>query len=252
MRDAVMEPTERRALARWDNEGGTAAGGSLVSGLPAAVVNLAKRLGADAAASARIVTLTQSGNMRLRTGPRRVRFRARQTINLWEPGFEWRASMGPLGVISVCDAYRNGEGALDARLFGLIRLAHMRGAEVAKGEIMRYLAELAYAPDAILLNRSLAWSVIDERTFLVSAGLGAGRGSVQLELDDEGRIGSIFAHDRPYAEGKETDERPWSGRFLDYRRHADRWLPFAAEVGWTVDGQVSNYWRGTLLSWDIA
>ena len=36
------------------------------------------------------------------------------------------------------------------------------------------------------------------------------------------------------------------------RRHAGRWLPFHAEVGWTIDGQVSNYWRGTMTSWAVS
>lgn len=249
MPEIIGQSGEQRALARWDNEGG--AGEREGGPLPEPVIDLAKRLGVTAASSAKLVTLTQSGDMRLSRGKRRTRFYARQTINLAETGFTWHASMGLLGAISVRDAYRDGTGALDVRLFGLIRLAHMRSAAVAKGEIMRYLAKLAWAPDAILNNRSLAWSVTDERTFLVSAGTGAGRGSVQLDLDDEGRIGSIFAPDRPYTDSKMIEERPWSGLFYNYRRQADRWLPFAAEVGWTVDGEDSNYWRGTLLSWKV-
>lgn len=251
MHDVVVQSAERRALARWDNEGGALADGELVNTLPKPVVDLANRLGADASSRAKIVTLTQSGDMRLGEGAYRTRFRAKQTINLRETGFAWRASMA-FGAISVSDAYRDGVGALDVRLFGRIRLAQMSGPAVAKGEIMRYLAELPLAPDAILFNRALAWSVVDERTLWVAAGSGAGRGRVRLDLDEDGRVGSIFAPDRPYADGKNTNERPWSGRFLNYRLHAGRCLPFAAEVGWTIDGQVSNYWRGTLSSWAVA
>lgn len=251
MHNVVDQSAERRALARWANEGGSLAVGHLVSTLPKPVVDLASRLSADASSRAKMVTLTQSGDMRLGKGAHRTRFRAVQTINLRETGFSWRALMPPFGAISVCDAYRDGVGALDVRLFGRIPLAQMRGPAVAKGEIMRYLAELPFAPDAILFNRSLAWSVLDERTFWVAAGSGAGRGSVRLDLDNDGRVGSIFAPDRPYADGKKTDERPWSGRFLDYRLHAGRCIPFAAEVGWTIEGQVSNYWRGTISSWAV-
>ena len=128
----------------------------------------------------------------------------------------------------------------------------MDGPELAKGEIMRYLAELPWAPDAILLNRSITWSVVNERTFWVAAGSGFGCGAVRLDLDDDGRVGSIFAPDRPYTHGKLIDERPWSGRFSDYRLQAGRWIPFAAEFSWTVDRNVSNYWRGTILSWEVA
>ena len=250
MPDVTGHAGDRRALARWDNEGG--ARERACSTLPAPVIELAERLGVKDDTGALRVTLTQSGDMRLGKSERRTRFRARQTIELAETGFAWRASAGPFGAISVSDAYRDGTGALDVRLFGSIRLAHMDGPALAKGEIMRYLAELAWAPDAILRNRSLDWSVRDKKTLCVAAGSGAGRGSVRIELDNNGCIGSIFASDRPHSTGKIMDERPWSGRFFDYRRHAGRWLPFAAEVGWAVDGWVTNYWRGTMTSWTVA
>ncbi len=250
MRDMTLQASERRALARWDNEGG--AREHEAGPLPEPVIELARRLGVTKPSSAKMVTLTQSGDMRLGKSTRRARFQARQTIEVAETGFAWRATAGPFGAISVCDAYSDSAGALDVRLFGLIRLAQMDGPELAKGEIMRYLAELPWAPDAILLNRSITWSVVNERTFWVAAGSGFGCGAVRLDLDDDGRVGSIFAPDRPYTHGKLIDERPWSGRFSDYRLQAGRWIPFAAEFSWTVDRNVSNYWRGTILSWEVA
>lgn len=240
----------RKALARWENEGG--APEAVEAALPGPVLELAKRLGVETGSNADRVTLTQSGDMRLREGTRRTRFRARQTIDIGETGFAWRAGFGPFGAISVKDAYRDGAGLFDVRLLGFISLAHMTGPAFAKGEIMRYLAELALAPDAILLNRSLIWSVIDDRTLTVAGGSGAGYGCVRIDLDDDGRIGGIFAPDRPYVEDTIVKQRPWSGRFFDYRFHKGRWLPFGAEVGWTIDGQVVNYWRGMMTSWTIA
>ena len=249
MPDPVLS-SARRALARWENEGGAreAAGAEL----PAPVLDLARRLGVKTDTTARQVKLIQSGDMRLGKRMRRTQFQARQTIDTRKTGFAWRGSFGPFGVVSVTDAYSEGTGSLDVRLFGLISLAHMTGPAFAKGEIMRYLAEIAWAPDAILLNRSLVWSVIDDRTLSVAAGSGAGYGCVRIDLDDEGRIGGIFAADRPFADGKIVEERPWSGRFFDYRCHEGRWLPFGAEVGWCVDGWIANYWRGTMTDWNVA
>ena len=250
MPDRSSSLPARRALARWENEGGARA--PLNVALPGPVLDLAKRLGVETGSSAHQVTLTQSGDMRLGKGSRRTHFLAGQTIDVVDTGFEWRAGFGPFGAISVTDAYLEGVGSLDVRLFGFIGLAHMTGPAFAKGEMMRYLAEIAWAPDAILLNHSLIWSVIDDRRLSVAAGSGAGYGCVRIDLNDEGRIGGIFAPDRPFADGKIVEERPWSGRFFDYRLHKGRWLPFGAEVGWTVDGQVVNYWCGTMTSWAVA
>ena len=93
--------------------------------------------------------------------------------------------------------------------------------------------------------------MIDNRTLKVAASTRAGDGIFRIDLDDEARIGGIFAPDRPFAGGK-IDERPSSGQFFDYCRCSGRWLPYGAEVGWTIDRQVRNYWRGAITSWTIA
>lgn len=183
---------------------------------------------------------------------RAMRFSARQTINLRRSEFEWRASTGPFGCISVVDALKSEGPDLEVRLFHAFRIAHMNGgAELAKGEIMRYLAELAWAPDAMLSNPSLNWNVIDGRTLRVSAGRERSRGEIELRLDDHGHIVSILADDRPRKEGTGSVERPWRGRFFDYRKHQERWLPFEGEVSWVLDGQPFIAWRGKILSWSI-
>lgn len=221
--------------------------------LPPEVRNLAAQLGATGSSSQSSVTLTQRGTMRDRPASREMWFRAAQTINLLRSEFEWRASTGPLGCIAVRDAMKGGEAELEVRAFGLLRIARVRGrAAAAKGEVMRYLAELAWAPDAILCNPTLAWTVVDERTLRVGAGHGPARGEIELELGESGRIAHVRAGDRPRWEGADFVERAWRGRFTDYREHRGRWLPFAAEMGWVLDGQTSVVWRGALLSWAIA
>ena len=221
--------------------------------LPSEVLALAKRLGAMGDPALSRVTLAQSGSMRDGPTDHFMRFSARQVIGLRQPEFSWRARTGPLGCISVLDAMQNGEARLEVRLLDLLRLAKVRsGDEAAKGEAMRYLAELAWAPDAILLNPSLSWHVVGERTLRVGAGTGAARGEVELGLDPEGRIASVMAPDRPRREGKGFVGRPWHGRFSDYRRHAGRWLPFAGEVGWQLDGHWFTAWKGTIEEWAVA
>jgi len=122
---------------------------------------------------------------------------------------------------------------------------------VAKGEMMRYLAELASAPDAILQNPYLVWRVLHQDRLSVSLDSGSARAEIEIGLDREGRIFSVFAPDRPRKEDARFVERPWSGRFSNYRRHAGRWLPFSGEVGWELGGEEFIAWRGELTSWSF-
>ena len=65
---------------------------------------------------------------------------------------------------------------------------------------MRYLAELVWAPHAMLYNPHLSWRELAEDTVEVSAPSSAGPARVRL-LFDAGVIRRIEADDRPRAEG---------------------------------------------------
>jgi hypothetical protein len=94
--------------------------------------------------------------------------------------FSWRAHIrlvGPIGA-RVIEGLGDGEGYFDASLFGLVRLAHIRGGDLAFiGEATRYLAELAWNADAILFNHALEWRVLDQQRLLVAVGQGQRRGA---------------------------------------------------------------------------
>lgn len=220
--------------------------------LPPAVRDLARRLGAQEGPASETVRLRQTGSMRAEAREAFRSFSASQTIRLDRCEFRWRARTGPLGLVRVTDAFIDGVPTLDVSALGFIPLAHgPNDAHAAKGEIMRYLAELAWAPDALLRNRSLEWDIVDARRLAARHGEGAFRAEVELLLDDQGRIEAIFAPDRPRYEGSHFITRPWHGRFFDYRRHAGRWLPFQAEVAWEIDDRKVTVWRGEIVGWRL-
>jgi hypothetical protein len=180
-------------------------------------------------------------------------FTATQTISNQACEFAWRARTGPFGVISVCDALRDGEPRLAIKALGLIPLARApRSDALVRGELMRYLAELAWAPDAILCNPSLRWREDGPDALMVGAGSGDRAAEVRLTLDTDGRIEGAFAPDRPRSPAPPVLPTPWRGRFWDYRRHGALWLPFAAEVAWEIDGKPTVYWQGQMLTWEAA
>jgi hypothetical protein len=219
--------------------------------LPAAVYDLALRLGANPETNRTTVKLTQIGRMKPGGGARWMSFSAKQTIATRECAFEWLARAGPLGMVSVCDALKDGEGRLNVLGLGIVPISRAEhSSALMRGELMRYLAELAWAPDAILLNAELRWREDGPDKLAVSAGSGETAAEVVLSLDGEGRIAGGFAPDRPRSAKAPFLPTPWRGRFSDYRHHNGMWLPFAGEVAWMIDGKEDVYWQGRVEHWE--
>jgi hypothetical protein len=84
------------------------------------------------------------------------------------------------------------------RLFGSLRLARAAGPQASKAELMRYLAELAWVPQAILHNTRLSWREIDATTIEVSAKSQAGPARVRRIFEN----GDITASKPTTARGR--------------------------------------------------
>jgi hypothetical protein len=219
--------------------------------LPAAVYDLAMRLGVKPQSNQCGVRLRQTGRMKRNLDVETwMAFTATQTISARVCEFDWRAKAGPFGLISGRDALAGGEGRFDIMALGFIPIARAkRTLALVRGELMRYLAEIAWAPDAILFNSLLRWREDGSDTLCVSAGAGETTSEVILSLDSEGRIAAGFAPDRPRSATAPLLPTPWRGRFSDYRLHNDTWLPFAGEVAWEIDGKEALYWQCQIDHW---
>lgn len=218
------------------------------SDLPPEVVALAARLGARPDGAARFAVFEQAGQMWQTPGGKPMNFTARQTVRVGSPGFLWRAAMGAMVVVA--DYLVEGTGGLEVKLLGAFSLVRMvGGAAIKQGELLRYLAELPWNPDAVLSNRSLDWVVVNPKTIRVATGVGAERGEVTLHLDGSGVVTRASAVSRLYVDKGRTTSYPWHGRFWDYQTMGGRLMPLQAEVAWGLDAGDFVYWRGHLLSW---
>ena len=93
-------------------------------------------------------------------------FTSTQRVITRRPGFDWdaRVAMVPGLAVRVHDAYVAGEGILHAALLGLVPLVNLRGTgEVAQGELMRFFAEAAWYPTALLPSQGVRWEAVDDR-----------------------------------------------------------------------------------------
>jgi hypothetical protein len=161
------------------------------------------------------VQFAQAGEMQLKPG-RWMRFEAEQEASVERVEFSWRARFPivPLVSLRVHDWFRGGEGALEVRLFGL-PLKRSSGPEVAKGEAMRYLAELPWVPHAFVGNRELEWRELDQATVEGATSVTGGRATMRLHFNDAGDIAAASADDRPRAVGDEVVATPFRGEFDD-------------------------------------
>lgn len=219
--------------------------------LPRVVSDLALSLGADPGCAFDTVGFSQRGSMRISLKSRLwLPFTARQTMSVRSCAFVWNARFLPLGYMTVTDALEYGAGRLDVTALGMIPVARSKPSmALARGELIRYLAELPLAPDAILHNRDLDWREIDASTIAVTSGSGDAACEVVLGLGPDRRFISAFCADRAASTTPPFAPMAWRGCFSDYRKVNRRWIPSAAHVAWVIDGREERYWQGQIQNW---
>ena len=185
------------------------------------------------------------------TGEKWKRFTSTQRVIAQRPGFDWegRIEMMPGLTARVHDAYIAGEGVLHATLFGLVSLANLRGTpEIAKGELMRFLAEAAWYPTALLPSQGVQWKTIDD--FSANATLKDGETTLTLlfRFDENGLIESVHAEARGRTVAATAIPTPWEVRWNNYVRRDGMCIPTEGEVAWLLPEGPKPYFRGRITS----
>lgn len=177
------------------------------------------------------------------------RFTSDQEVVTQRRGFDWNARVAVMPGVSVRvhDAYIAGEGILHAAVFGLFGVVDMRGTpEIAQGELMRFVAESAWYPTALLPSQGVRWEEVDAQSARATLTDGAISVTMAFTFNDRGLIESIRAESRGRAVGKETIPTPWQGRFWNYQRRDGMTVPFEGEVAWLLPEGAKPYWRGRI------
>ncbi len=86
---------------------------------------------------------------------------------------------------------------------------------------------------------------MDQGTLRVALEVGATRASVNMRVDDSGRV--IECHsERPRKVGKEFVTTDWVGQFGEYRKMGAMCVPTRGEVAWRLPEGPFTYWRGEI------
>jgi hypothetical protein len=200
------------------------------------------------ASTPRTVRVRQVGEMWKKPGARAMRFEASEDFAVERVAFTWRARfpiVGPLA-LTVTDGLADGVGRLRVSLLGL-PLQTQRGPETNLGEAMRYLAELPWAPQAVLANRELEWRSVDERTLEVSCAVASATATVRWTFDAEGDPVRVTGM-RPMPVGKAFALTRWGGDFAEHTAFAGTRVPARGEAWWELATGRFVYWRGRVTA----
>ena len=180
-------------------------------------------------------------------------FASDQLVATRRPGFDWNGcvAMAPGVPVRVHDAYVAGEGVLHASLLGLFTVVDMRGTgDVAEGELMRFLAEAAWYPTALLPSQGVSWEAVDDRSAHATLQEGDVSVTMLFTFDERGLIDAVRAEARGRAVGGEVVPTPWRGRFWNYEKRGGMRVPLDGEVAWLMAEDEKTYWQGHITELD--
>jgi hypothetical protein len=192
--------------------------------------------------------MTGTFNMSL-DAPQWKPFTSQQRVVTHRPGFVWNARimLFPGFPVRVHDAYVAGIGILTPSILGLFSMGNISGTgEPARGELMRWFAECAWYPTALLPSQGIEWQAVDATSAQATMTDGPIRLTMLFRFGDDGLISSIHADARGALVAGQTVMMPWEGRFSDYRRQDGMLIPFYGEVAWITPQGEKPYFRGTV------
>ncbi|MGE5728841.1 MAG: DUF6544 family protein [Gemmatimonas sp.] len=177
-------------------------------------------------------------------------FTATQHYRVQPPGFVWDARIWMTGVLPVLvrDSYADHEGSLRAAIGGIVKVADSHGTvEIAKGELLRYLAEAIWFPTALLPSAGVSWTAIDEDSATATLSDGATTVSLDAHFGASGAIQSLSAM-RPRDVRGTSILTPWVAHVRNYDRRHGMMVPSSGDVEWELPSGPLPYWRGRVVS----
>lgn len=196
------------------------------------------------------VTLSHTGTFNVDESAEQWKpFTSSQTVVTRRPGFDWdgRIAVMPGLRVYVHDAYVAGEGILHAAALGLVSMVDLRGrGEMAQGELMRFFAEAAWYPTALLPSQSVLWDAVDDHSARATLKDGDVTVTLLFHFNAEGLIDTVRAEARGRTVGGTVVPTPWHGRFWNYAMRDGIRVPLDGEVSWLLSEGAKPYWRGRI------
>jgi hypothetical protein len=185
------------------------------------------------------------------TGEQWKSFTSKQRAITGHPGFLWdaRIAMRPGLTVRVVDSYIAGEGLLHAAILGLFNVANIHGTgEIARGELMRYFAEMPWYPTALLPSQGVRWEAVDHTSAHATIVDGPFTLKLLFRFNSADLIESFWAKARGSMVDKKLVMAPWEGHWSDYQMRDGMKVPLTGEVAWMRPEGRKSYFQGTVTS----
>jgi Family of unknown function (DUF6544) len=214
-----------------------------IDGLPAPVrAYLGKALGGRVQ-GVRTVRFRHGGRFRTKLdGPWRP-IRGEQYESAAPPGFLWwgRLRAAPGFWVDARDRSVNGVGGMLVSIASSVTIADRAGPEMDQGSLLRLLSDLVLFPTALLDERYVTWSGVDEAHARATLHLN-GREVTGVFAFGEDGLPHRFSAERYFDTGRGRAElRSWSGDYGDYREAEAMLVPHHFVGYWHVDGKRIPY-----------
>ena len=160
-------------------------------------------------------------------------FTSWQRAVIHRPGFLWNGhvAMFPGLTAHVHDSYIAGVGTLHAAMLGLFTVAELQGGgEIARGELMRFFAEMVWYPTALLPSQGVVWEAVDDRSAHATLVDGSVQVTLLFRFNDEGLISALHADARGAGVGKDMVMLPWDCSMSNYQLRHAMMVPERGEV----------------------
>ena len=191
------------------------------------------------------VKLKQLGEMRTTMTGNWMPVEAEQWFNTVKPGFIWITDVKAAPGIHLAgrDKYTDGKGHMLIKLLSLFAVTDAAGREIDQGAMLRYLAEIAWFPDAAL-NSYIKWEQVDSTSARATMTYGDITASGLFMFDSNGDL-SGFKAKRYYARKDGATLEDWFIQIdpAGFKEFDSVRIPSRCSVTWKLKEGDFNWFR---------
>lgn len=216
---------------------------SRLSDLPAPVQRYTAKAIGGRAHAVRWARLRHGGVFRPSLGGSWLPIRGEQYFSANPPGFIWwgRVRIAPGLWIDARDRSVDGAGNMLVTAESTVTLANATGPQLDQGALLRLLGELVWLPTALLDERYIRWSAVDEGRAAATLQVNGRTVSGEFAFGSDDLPTTFSAERYRDAGGGRSVLTPFVGRLSGYRPIDGLLVPHRVVGAWVIDGRAVEY-----------